>query len=663
AITKMFIQDTNILILVYSIDNKRSFESLDYWYKTTVDICGKGLILGVAGNKSDLFEQEEVSDEEGKKILLGDMNEKALYNYLEKNDYDLIIPKTKEKPIETLPFKSEYKYRMNLYENGDNYILYVKGDQQRVSQFFTKFLVEDREEEYSEHENDLLDQCAAYAQDSMRTVVCGQKIVTKEEFDTLNKKYYFEKELGFFREMANGLTFTFMVGIRDNYREDVPDAILNCHKAGITVRMVTGDNINSSIAISKDTHIISPEQAEEALTLAKDYKKLLYKNEEKLDDLLRDVKDARSPIAIEGEVFRKVCGGITKIDKGNGEMDIFLVDEEAFAHVTKRLRIIARASPEDKFLLVFGLKELGNIIAVTGEDKGDVPAVKQAHVGFVMGIRGIDKTKEAADILLLNDNFSSIVRAYEFGRNIHDCIKKFIQFQLTTYIVLIFMIFLGSLLLKDSPLNTIQLLWINLIMNSFASLLLTTEDPTDKLFARKPYSRDGSFLTTMIKTHIISQSIFQIIILTVILFFGDIVFGVPSDRELEHFMWNNVNGYHFTIFFNIFVYLQVFNLFNSRKLLKDEYNVFDGIESNLNYYLIQIIIIFVIQWILVSFGGSVVRTKYLTISQHLLCLGISALSLLWDFIVKRLPINIEDDSVVHDEEENFKIKEGEDALL
>ena len=176
-----------------------------------------------------------------------------------------------------------------------------------------------------------------------------------------------------------------------------------------------------------------------------------------------------------------------------------------------------------------------------------------------MGIRGTDIAQQAADILLLDDSFSSIITACKFGRNVYDSIRKFVQFQLTTNIVAVFMTLLGGLILKDSPLNAIQMLWVNLIMDSFASLALATEDPTDKLLDRKPYSRDASILTPMMLLNIFSQSIFQIIVLTVIIFYGDYLFGVPSDRELEHFMWNNVNGYHFTIFFNIFVFMQVFN--------------------------------------------------------------------------------------------------------
>jgi magnesium-transporting ATPase (P-type) len=201
------------------------------------------------------------------------------------------------------------------------------------------------------------------------------------------------------------------------------------------------------------------------------------------------------------------------------------------------------------------------------------------------------------------------------------------------------MTFLGGIILKDSPLNAIQMLWVNLIMDSFASLALATEDPSDSLLNRKPYSRDASILTPMMILNIFSQSFFQIIVLTVIIFYGDYIFGVPSDRDLEHFTWNNVNGYHFTIFFNIFVYMQVFNSINARKLQKDEYNVFTGILGNWLYLLIQTIIL-VGQIILVTFGGRAVRTHPLSVRQHCECLLISALTLVWGLFVKLLPIDV-----------------------
>ena len=585
----------------------------------------------------------ETVDDKGKTVLNGDMTEKALYTYLKEGAYPL---EGNRKGLYVLPFKSDYKYMMNIYKDEDGYILYAKGAPERVGAFFTKFRVKGgQEEDYEQHKQEFFDKQADYAEDSMRTLTFGYKKLTEEEINKA-KEDHPEDDLAFFNDLAQGLCFAFMVGIRDDNRPDVPEAIKKCHHAGITVRMVTGDNINTAIAISKDVGIIEPSQAAECKRVAQYYREQVEKNE----DAKRGLQNGDNPIALEGEIFRVICGGITKkqSDKG-GDLEIFLNNREAFKHTVKNLKVIARASPEDKFILVFGLKELGNIVAVTGDGTNDAPALRQAHVGFAMGIRGTDIAKDAADVVLLDDSFSSIVTACKYGRNVYDCIRKFVQFQLTTNVVAVFMTFLGGIILKDSPLNAIQMLWVNLIMDSFASLALATEDPTDALLDRKPYSREASILTPMMKLNIISQSIFQITTLTVIIFYGDYIFGVPSDRNLEHFMWNNVNGYHFTIFFNIFVFMQVFNSINARKLQKDELNVFTGIMGNWLYILIQSIII-VGQIILVTFGGRAVRTHPLSLQQHGYCLFISALTLVWGFFIKLLPIDVTEESTVGEEQ-------------
>ena len=588
----------------------------------------------------------ETTNEKGEKILNGDMTEKALFTYLKENNYPL---DGERKGKYVLPFKSDYKYMMNIFEEKDGYILYAKGAPERVSPFFTKYRTKGgQEENFEEHADDLTNKQAEYAEDSMRTLIFGYKKLTQEEI-TKAREENPEDDLKFFQKLAKGLCFAFMVGIRDNNREDVPEAIRKCHHAGITVRMVTGDNINTAIAISKDVGIIEPHQAGECKNIAAYYRKFV---QEKPDEAQRGIQTGENPIALEGEIFRVICGGITKNPGKDGGMEITLNNKEAFKHTVQRLKVIARASPEDKFILVFGLKELGNIVAVTGDGTNDAPALRQAHVGFAMGIRGTDIAKDAADVVLLDDSFSSIVTACKYGRNIYDCIRKFVQFQLTTNVVAVFMTFLGGIILKDSPLNAIQMLWVNLIMDSFASLALATEDPTDALLDRKPYSRDASILTPMMILNIFSQAIFQIIVLTVIIFYGDYLFGVPSDRELEHFMWNNVNGYHFTIFFNIFVFMQVFNSINARKLQKDEYNVFAGILGNWLYLLIQTIIV-VGQIILVTFGGRAVRTHALSVSQHCMCIGIAACTLVWGFFVKLLPIDVSEK--VEEEEDKRKV--------
>ncbi len=147
-----------------------------------------------------------------------------------------------------------------------------------------------------------------------------------------------------------------------------------------------------------------------------------------------------------------------------------------FKKIVSELRVLARSSPEDKFLLATGLKQLNNVVAMTGDGTNDAPALKKADIGFAMG-SGTEVAKDASGIIILDDNFGSIVTAVKYGRNIFDCIRKFLQFQLTVNVVAIFMAFLGAAVLKESPLTPVQMLWVNLIMDTLAALALATEPP------------------------------------------------------------------------------------------------------------------------------------------------------------------------------------------
>jgi magnesium-transporting ATPase (P-type) len=459
-------------------------------------------------------------------------------------------------------------------------------------------------------------------------------------------------------------------------KKDVKEAIQKCQKAGVTVRMVTGDNIDTAIKIALSVDILKTQEANIAAEFKKNIEakrclksQLIEKVKSSLDTnkgnanifsnllKIKDVVYIESPFAMEAEDFLREYGGhydenskqsatadenaSSSQEKEKEKVTFKLKNPNQFAKLTKNLLVLARARPEDKNILVRGLKVLGNVVAVTGDGSNDAPALRNSDVGFSMGIRGTDIAKDASDIILLDDSFSSVVTAIKYGRNVYDCIRKFIQFQLTTNIVAVFMTLLGGIILKDSPLNAIQMLWVNLIMDSFASLALATEPPSDDLLQRKPYPKDSNIITKMMLINIVSQAIFQIVVLSIIIMYGDVLFDVPSDRNLTHFVWNNKNGYHFTIFFNIFVFLQVFNSINARKLRKSEHNVFLGIFNNYLYILVQGIIVLG-QILMVTFGGRALRVHALSFGQHLGCILIGSLSLIVGYLIKQLPFLEED---------------------
>jgi len=311
--------------------------------------------------------------------------------------------------------------------------------------------------------------------------------------------------------------------------------------------------------------------------------------------------------------------------------------------------VLARSTPDDKYLLVTGLRNAGSVVAVTGDGTNDAPALRRADVGFSMGITGTEVAKEASEIILLDDNFKSIVTAVKWGRNIYNNVRKFLQFQLTVNVVAMFIVFSGGAIFGDTPLTAVQMLWVNLIMDTFAALALATEPPTEDILKRKPYSRNEDIVTTTMWRNIFGQGIFQIIVLFTLLVTGETVLGIETykgktcDWSNELF-WEEVDGelqgtcktLKYTMIFQAFVFMQIFNEINSRKLGEREFNVFAGFFNNWLFLFITIVTI-VVQIVLVEYGGFPMRCVPLTQNQHLVCIGIGAFSLILGFFVKFIP--------------------------
>lgn len=247
--------------------------------------------------------------------------------------------------------------------------------------------------------------------------------------------------------------------------------------------------------------------------------------------------------------------------------------------IVPRLQVLARSSPDDKRILVETLKDRGDIVGVTGDGTNDAPALKTAHVGFSMGVTGTEVAKEASDIILMDDNFSSIVKAIMWGRCVNDAVRKFLQFQLTTNITAVVITFVTALASssEQSALSAVQLLWINLIMDTFAALALATDPASPVLLNRKPDEKsDPLFSVDMIK-QIVGQSTYQIVAILIFHFFGSQILGFhhvnDSTLEKQH------NTIIQTLVFNAFVFAQISNSFNCRCLDRN-LNVFAGISKN-----------------------------------------------------------------------------------
>ncbi|XP_006887952.1 PREDICTED: plasma membrane calcium-transporting ATPase 4 isoform X2 [Elephantulus edwardii] len=394
-------------------------------------------------------------------------------------------------------------------------------------------------------------------------------------------------------EILTELTCIAVLGIEDPVRPEVPDAIAKCKRAGITVRMVTGDNINTARAIATKCGILTPG-----------------------DDFL----------CLEGKEFNRLI----RNEKGE-------VEQDKLDKIWPKLRVLARSSPTDKHTLVKGIIDstVGDqrqVVAVTGDGTNDGPALKKADVGFAMGIAGTDVAKEASDIILTDDNFTSIVKAVMWGRNVYDSISKFLQFQLTVNVVAVIVAFTGACITQDSPLKAVQMLWVNLIMDTFASLALATEPPTDSLLKRRPYGRNKPLISRTMMKNILGHGVYQLTVIFLLVFAGEKFFDIDSGRNAP---LHSPPSQHYTIVFNTFVLMQLFNEINSRKI-HGERNVFAGIFRNVIFCCV-VLGTFISQILIVEFGGKPFSCTGLTLCQWFWCLFIGIGELLWGQVISAIP--------------------------
>jgi P-type Ca2+ transporter type 2B len=374
-------------------------------------------------------------------------------------------------------------------------------------------------------------------------------------------------------EIETELTSIGLVGIEDPLRKEVPGAIQKCYEAGIDVRMVTGDNPNTAVSIAFQAGIL------------REFHFIPGTKEFVADNL-------KPNVVMEGKMFRSMVYKTN--DDGTKEFD-----QASFDKIWPFLRVLARSSPDDKLTLAHGLNQSSifadkefcakllrehdirifpdrQVVAMTGDGTNDAPALKRADIGFAMGISGTQIAKDAADIILLDDNFASIVTAAKWGRNVYASIQKFLQFQLNVNIVAVVSALVGAFAYQKSPLAAIQLLWVNLLMDSLASLALASEPPTDELLTKPPVNRTDSMLTKHMWANLVGHSCYQIIVVMTLLFAGPDLFGFEPGNTVE-------NSTHYTLIFNSFVWMQLFNEINCRKLKgesKFAYSCFSFIKSS-----------------------------------------------------------------------------------
>uniref|UniRef100_A0A8C4ICD0 Calcium-transporting ATPase n=1 Tax=Dicentrarchus labrax TaxID=13489 RepID=A0A8C4ICD0_DICLA len=549
------------------------------------------LILGIAVNCAYTTKIMPPEKEGGLPRQVGNKTECALLGFSNdlKRDYQAIrteIPE--EKLYKVYTFNSVRKSMSTVLKMADgSYRMFSKGASEILLKKCSKIMTANGESKVfrPRDRDDMVKKVIEpMASEGLRTICLAYR-----DFPASEGEPDWDSE----NDILTGLTCLSVVGIEDPVRPEVPDAIRKCQRAGITVRMVTGDNINTARAIATKCGILLPG-----------------------DDF----------ICLEGKEFNR------RIRNEKGE-----IEQERIDKIWPKLRVLARSSPTDKHTLVKGIidstvLEQRQVVAVTGDGTNDGPALKKADVGFAMGIAGTDVAKEASDIILTDDNFSSIVKAVMWGRNVYDSISKFLQFQLTVNVVAVIVAFTGACITQDSPLKAVQMLWVNLIMDTFASLALATEPPTEALLLRKPYGRNKPLISRTMMKNILGQGVYQLIIIFTLLFAGEKLFDIDSGRNTP---LHAPPSEHYTIVFNTFVLMQLFNEINARKI-HGERNVFEGIFNNLIFCSI-VFGTFIIQIVIVQFGGKPFSCVSLTIDQWLWCTFLGFGSLLWGQVISTVP--------------------------
>ncbi|XP_010545103.1 PREDICTED: calcium-transporting ATPase 12, plasma membrane-type [Tarenaya hassleriana] len=372
-----------------------------------------------------------------------------------------------------------------------------------------------------------------------------------------------------------GLSLMGIVGLKDPCRPGVAKAVEACKLAGVNIKMITGDNVFTAKAIAMECGILE-----------------------------HGDQDDDKEVVVDGVQFRNYN------------------DEERIQKVDK-IRVMARSSPSDKLLMVKCLRQKGHVVAVTGDGTNDAPALKEADIGLSMGIQGTEVAKESSDIVILDDNFASVATVLKWGRCVYNNIQKFIQFQLTVNVAALVINFIAAVSAGEVPLTTVQLLWVNLIMDTLGALALATERPTNELLKQKPVGRTEPLITNIMWRNLLAQSLYQITILLIFQFKGRSIFNVS--KEVKD-----------TLIFNTFVLSQVFNEFNSREMEKR--NVFKGIHRN-KLFIGIIAITILLQVIMVEFLKKFADTVRLTGWQWGVCIGLAALSWPIGFFMKFIPVS------------------------
>ena len=547
-------------------------------------VVGQLMSEGIALNSTAFL---DYSDQQKAKVI-GNPTEGALLLWLFDNNVDFVRIRDKAKIVKQLPFTTKYKYMATVVETTTpgNYVLYVKGAPEIVLKRCATVMKSDGEAGIAWVREEVEAKMLEYQNKAMRTLGFAYKYITESELDTVfvNSKLQVED-----------LCFLGIVGIIDPIRDDVADSVKDCLNAGISIKIVTGDTPGTAREIGRQVGLWNDE-----------------------DDPERQM--------ITGKEFN------------------LLTDEQLLERVGD-LKIMSRARPSDKERLVRLLQERGEVVAVTGDGTNDAPALNRAQIGLSMG-DGTSVAKEASDITILDNSFKSIARAVMWGRSLYLNIQRFILFQMTINVAACLIVLLGAVMGVESPLTVTQMLWINLIMDTFAAMALASLPPDHSVLKDKPRSRDAFIITKEMIVRIFGVGLCFVAVL-----FGFIQYfmhyGVDSMAEFSfsdycasYFCFHHVGG-HFTpkelsLLFTIFVFMQFWNIFNAKAFHTGQSALKGLLDKDvLSGFGFTLLVIALGQVLIVSFGGEMFNVVSLPLSDWVrIVLGTSVI--LWLGEIERL---------------------------
>lgn len=549
AITVICTDKTGTLTQNLMQVHEPNFYGLKDGGKLVDDDISKLIAEGISAN-STAFLEETGEGEKPKGV--GNPTEVALLLWLNGQNRNYLELRERAQVLDQLTFSTERKFMATLVKSPliGKKVLYIKGAPEIVLGKCKEVILDGRRVDSVEYRSTVEAQLLSYQNMAMRTLGFAFRIVEDNEPDDCVALV-----------SENNLNFLGVVAISDPIRPDVPAAVAKCQSAGIGIKIVTGDTPGTATEIARQIGLWKPEDTERN--------------------------------RITGVAFAE------------------LSDEEALNRVMD-LKIMSRARPTDKQRLVQLLQQKGAVVAVTGDGTNDAPALNHAQVGLSMGT-GTSVAKEASDITLLDDSFNSIGTAVMWGRSLYKNIQRFIVFQLTINFVALLIVLLGSIVGTELPLTVTQMLWVNLIMDTFAALALASIPPSESVMNDKPRRSTDFIISKAMRQNIFGVgTVFLVVLMAMIYYFTNADGGMTVQR--------------LTVFFTFFVMLQFWNLFNARVFGTTD-SAFKGLAKS---YGMELIVLAILggQFLIVQFGGAVFRTEPLDWQTWLIIIGSSSL-VLW----------------------------------